>query len=183
MEPETFAAMYEQHADVLFSYLARRVGRDLAEDLLAEVFHSAIESYASFDSARGTQRCWLFGIASNLLRRHWRTEQRRLRALARHAAAPPTHIDPLLTVGDHVANAVDAAADADRVIEALAELSPDDRTLLFLSGWEDLNSSEIGAAMGMPATTVRSRLRRLRQHLRVATTDRQTPQVPMEEER
>ena len=165
-----FHQMYADHAGVLFGYFARRVGPDLAEDLLAETFHVAIESFASFDARRGGERAWLFGIGSNLLRHHWRTEQRRLRALARDAARPPTNIDPLLAVGDHVAERLDAVEAADRVIDALAGLSPDDRTLLFLSGWERMNSSEIGAAIGQPAATVRSRLRRLRRQLRTTAT-------------
>lgn len=62
--------MYEQHADALFGYFARRVGSGLAEDLLAETFHEAIESYGSFDERRGGERAWLFGIGSTLLRHH-----------------------------------------------------------------------------------------------------------------
>lgn len=161
--------MYEQHADVLFGYFARRVGANLAEDLLAETFHEAIESFGSFDGRRGGERAWLFGIGSNLLRHHWRSEQRRLRALARDAARPATNIDPLLAVGDHVADRLDAAAMADRVIDALDALSSEDRTLLFLAGWEHMNSTEIGAVTGMPAATVRTRLRRLRRQLQAMT--------------
>ena len=66
--------MYDDCAASLFAYLARRVGRELAEDLLAETFRAAIESYSKFDSTRGSEKAWLFGIATNLLRRHWRTE-------------------------------------------------------------------------------------------------------------
>ena len=79
----------------------------------------AIESFASFDARRGGERAWLFGIGSNLLQHHWRTEQRRLRALARDAARPLTNIDPLLAVGDHVAEPLDAVEAVDRVIDAL----------------------------------------------------------------
>jgi Sigma-70 region 2 len=67
----------------IFAYLARRVGRTLSEDLLAETFRVAMESYSAFDQRRGSEKMWLYGIATNLLRRHWRTEQRRLLALTR----------------------------------------------------------------------------------------------------
>lgn len=169
VDPGVFRSMYVQHSEALFGYLASRVGRDLAEDLLAETFQAAIESYHSFDVNRGGERAWLFGIGSNLLRHHWRTEQRRLRALARAASRPSTSIDPLLTVDAHVADHLDAVVVADRLIDALGDLDHDDRTLLFLSGWEHMNSSEIGTVMGVPATTIRSRLRRLRDHLRTVT--------------
>jgi len=145
--------MYVEHADALFSYFARRVGRDHAEDLLAETFQVALHSFESFDADRGSDRGWLFGIGSNLLRHHWRTEQRRLRALARDAETPATSIDPLLSVGDHVVDRVDAGRAVERVIDALGELDADDRTLLFLSGWEHMTSREIGTVIGAPAAT------------------------------
>lgn len=170
-----FHSMYAQHSGPLFQYFARRVGRDLAEDLLADTFHTAIKSYNSFDASRGGERAWLFGIGSNLLSHHWRTEQRRLRALARDAAVPATSVDPSLAVGDFIADRLDARHVAERLIDALDELSPDDRTLLFLSGWEHMNSSEIAAVVGAPAATVRSRLRRLRQQLRSVAAIEPTP--------
>lgn len=110
--------VYSEHADGLFGYLARRVGPELAEDLLADTFVEAMASVSSFDPERGSVRTWLFGIASNLVRRHWRTEERRLRALARDAASPVTGIDPLLTVTS-VVDRVDAATEVDALIDEL----------------------------------------------------------------
>lgn len=169
VDADVFRTLYEQHAESLFGYLASRVGRELAEDLLAQTFQAAIESYGSFDPARGEVRGWLFGIGSNLLRSHWRTEQRRIRALARAAAWRTTSIDPPPAVDAEVADRVDAVRLADRLVDALGRLDPDDRTLLFLSGWEGMNSSELSAALGVPAATLRSRLRRLRAQLRTVT--------------
>ncbi len=172
-DTETIRAMYDDHARGVFAYLARRVGRDLAEDLLAETYRIALETYPRFDHERGTERMWLFGIATNLLRRHWRTEQRRLLAIERSARSAE-HIDPLITVADGVATRVDAASDVVRLLDALTRLQPEDRDLLFLSGWERLNSTEIGQVLGVPAATVRSRLHRLRSDLRVAVESRST---------
>ena len=159
-------SMYDDCAAILFAYLARRVGRELAEDLLAETFRAAIESYSKFDSTRGSEKAWLFGIATNLLRRHWRTERRRLVALERSAALTAKHIDPLIGMADGVVSRFDAETDAARLLKAVADLSADDRDLLFLSGWERLNSTEIGQALGIAPATVRSRLHRIRADLR-----------------
>ncbi len=161
--------LYDDHARSLFAYLARRVGRDLAEDLLADTYRAALESYRTFDSERGAERAWLYGIATNLLRRHWRTERRHLLALERSARLSSNEIDPLIAVADFVALRVDAASDVSRVLAAFVHLSADDRDLLLLSGWEHLNSTEIGQALGMPSATVRSRLHRIRTHLRDAS--------------
>jgi RNA polymerase sigma factor (sigma-70 family) len=166
VDADSVRSMYDDHAAILFAYFARRVGRELAEDLLAETFRAAIESHPTFDSARGNEKAWLFGIATNLLRRHWRTERRRLLALERSASIRAEHIDPLLGMADGVANRIDAETDAARLLKAVVDLPADDRDLLFLSGWERLNSTEIGQALEIAPATVRSRLHRIRADLR-----------------
>jgi len=166
--------VYNDHASDLYGFLARRVGRDLAQDLLADTFEAAIGSVGSFDPQRGSMRTWLFGIASNLVRHHWRTEERRLRALARDAAAPATPLDPLLTTAG-VIDRVDAVSDVEALIAELGRLDAVDRELLALTGWESMTSAEAGAALGMPAATVRSRVRRARVRLRAATDRRGEP--------
>ena len=167
VELNAMRSLYDEHAAQLFSYLARRVGRDVAEDLLAETFRAAIQSYPSFDPSRGSEKGWLFGISSNLLRRHWRTERRRLLALERSSSAI-AGIDPLLGLDDGVADRIDAKADASLLLRAVVDLSAEDRDLLILSGWERLNSTEIGEALCIAPATVRSRLRRLRAGLQAA---------------
>lgn len=159
-------SLYDEHGDALLSYFARRVGRDLAEDLLAETFRAAIESRGSFDDRLGSEKGWLFGIGTNLLRRHWRTEKRRLLALERSADQSHVTIDPLLGDTDRIATRLDAISEAQRILIAVTELSPEDRDLLILSGWEHLSSAEIGEALGIGAGAARTRLHRLRANLR-----------------
>jgi len=166
VDTDSVRSMYDDHAASLFAYLARRVGREFAEDLLAETFRAAIDSYPRFDPTRGSERAWLFGIATNLLRRHWRTERRRLLALERSASMTAEHIDPLMGLADGVANRIDAETEAARLLRAVVDLPADDRDLLFLSGWERLNSTEIGQALEIAPATVRSRLHRIRADLR-----------------
>ena len=166
VDADSVRSMYDDHAASLFAYFARRVGRELAEDLLAETFRAAIESYPTFDSARGSEKAWLFGIATNLLRRHWRTERRRLLALERSASIRAVDIDPLIGLAEGVANRIDAETDAARLLRAVVDLPAEDRDLLFLSGWERLNSTEIGQALEIAPATVRSRLHRIRGDLR-----------------
>ena len=96
----------------------------------------------------------MFGIAANLIRGHWRTEERRLRALAREGGRVASPIDPLL----HVDDAVDASAELDRVLLAVAALSPEDRDLLTLFAWEECGYAEIAEALEIPVGTVRCRV-------------------------
>jgi RNA polymerase sigma-70 factor (ECF subfamily) len=108
-------------------------------------------------------RSWLYGIATNLLRRQVRQEVRGLRALARSAGHAPGQ------EGGHdglVADRVDAAAMAAQLAGALAELAEGDRDVLLLTSWAGLDSTEVADALGIPVGTVRSRLHRVRKWLR-----------------
>lgn len=153
---------FEQHVDVIHAYLCRRAGRDVALDVTAETFRVALAQFDRYDPSLGHERAWLYGIATNLLRRHWRSEQRALRSQHRSAASVSVTGDPLLAVEDRF----DARRDVDRVLEAVALLDPDDRDVLLLTVWEGLTSAEVAAALGIPAGTVRSRLSRIRAQLR-----------------
>lgn len=156
------AVWFERHVDAIHAYVCRRAGEDVALDVTAETFRVALAQFDQYDPARGNERAWLYGVASNLLRRHWRTEQRMLRTQHRSGFAAAVTGDPLLAVEERI----DARRDVDRVLVAVERLDPDDRDLLFLTVWERLTSAEVAAALGIPAGTVRSRLNRIRAQLR-----------------
>jgi RNA polymerase sigma factor (sigma-70 family) len=102
-------------------------------------------------------RPWLYGIATNLLRRHVRVEERRCRSLARAAAAdrPPT-------AGGEAEDRLDAQALRRPLAAALATLNRGDRDVLLLTAWADLTYAEIATVLDIPIGTVRSRLNRAR---------------------
>lgn len=155
------AAWFDEHGQAVYAYLARRVGEELARDLAAETFRVALQQFDRFDPGRGSARAWLFGIATNLLRHHWRDERRHIGALARQSLAALGAVDPTVAVDDRI----DALRRIDRLVAALDRLAPADRDLLALVVWEGCTSAEVAQALGIPAGTVRSRLRRIRASL------------------
>ncbi len=158
-QPSLFADVFDRHFDVIHRYLARRVGRQLADDLAAETFLQAFKARARYDPAHGDARPWLYGIAANLLRHHYREERRRLMAYAR------TGVDPLADdLGDADSRA-DAQALGPRLALALASLPARDREPLLLLAWGQLSYEEIARALRVPVGTVRSRLHRARRHV------------------
>src|SRR2546427_4180212 len=86
-EPEAFGLIYDRHAATVLRFLGRRTGAEVAEGLLGELFRIAFERRKIFDTSRESALPWLYGIGSNLLLKHRRSEARRLRASARMAAA------------------------------------------------------------------------------------------------
>jgi len=150
---DAIAGAFDLHAPALHRYLAARVGRDVATDLVADVFARAYRERARFDAARGTLRGWLFGIAEHALQGHRRTEGRRLRALAR--------LEGEWTPAHDTANPAGGA-----FLQAVARLSSADRDLILLLAWADLSYEEIAQATGRSHAAVRSRLARIRADLR-----------------
>jgi len=60
-----FERFYERHRDEVFAYLARLLGRDLAEDAFQETFLRALRAYAGLE--HGTHlRAWVFTIAKRV---------------------------------------------------------------------------------------------------------------------
>jgi len=90
LEPERFAGLFRRHAPVLQRYVTRRLGPDAAEDVVAETFMSAFRQRGQYDLSRPDARPWLYGIATNLVGRHRRSEIRQYRALARTGTDPVT---------------------------------------------------------------------------------------------
>jgi len=71
-EPARFAALYDQNFDRVYAFFARRVSsRDEAQDLTAEVFHQALASIRTFKWQGAPFIAWLYGIAANVLSKHW----------------------------------------------------------------------------------------------------------------
>jgi RNA polymerase sigma factor (sigma-70 family) len=154
-DPTAFGVIFDRHFDAVHAYLARRAGRNVADDLAASTFTVAFERRRSFRHEATTARPWLFGIATNLLRNERRAEQRAIVSLAR---IRPTL--PEVGGGD--------GENAARLADALAGLDPGQRDVMLLYAWEDLSYAEIAAALRVPVGTVRSRLARARTHLRAA---------------
>jgi phosphoribosylaminoimidazole-succinocarboxamide synthase len=161
-----FGEIFDRHAPAIFRFLGRRIGPDDAGDLLSDVFLAAFETRLGYDRSRPSALPWLYGIASNLLHKHYRHRASELRVLERlvDQSDPQDH-------AEWVTASVDARVEL-RAMAKLLEALPDiERDALLLYAWEDLSYGEIAGALGVPIGTVRSRLNRVRRRLRAATDE------------
>jgi RNA polymerase sigma-70 factor, ECF subfamily len=162
-DPDAFAALFDRHAVCVHRYAARRLGTELADDLMAETFAVAFQRRHRYDVAHADARPWLLGIATNLMRTHRRAEARRWRALARSAAAVQCEPE-----ADAAAARLTAQAAGRELMETLARLPARQRDVLLLYAWAELEYAEIARALEVPIGTVRSRLHRARGALRAS---------------
>ena len=154
---DRFSRLFADTERDLLAYALRRVDRpEDAADVVAETF---LVAWRRLDTVpAGEQaRLWLYGVARRQLANERRGHLRRSRLADRLRGELPAAVASTRTPEDHRAAAVRAA---------LARLEEEDREILRLTSWEGLTPSEIGAVVGVPGVTVRSRLHRARKRLR-----------------
>ena len=165
-DPERFAILVRRHAPAIQRYVTRRIGREAAEDVVAETFLIAFRQRGYYTDHGRDCLPWLYGIATRLAHRHWRGETRQLNLLAR------TGIDPVTEpFTDRVDAEVTANAAKARLAAAVARLPASQRDALLLLVWADLSYDQIARATGVPMGTVQSRISRARRRLRKQLAD------------
>ena len=160
--PECFGTIFRRHGPAIFRYIARRLGPDSAEDLVAETFVVAFRRRGRYDGAYPDARPWLYGIATRLISRHRRDEIRFFQAIARSGVDPASEV-----LDGQVIDRVAAQAARPQLAGALAGLSQGQRDVLLLVA-SGLSYPEAGRALGVPAGTVSSRLVKARRIVRDA---------------
>lgn len=168
-DPERFADLFDAYHRDIHQYVASRLSVGYADDLAAETFLVAFRARDRFVGPVGHVRPWLYGIATNLIRRHRRDEERRYRALGRADALERTHTDE--AYDERIVDRVSAQGVQRGLAEALRSLKPGDRDVLMLVAVAELSYAEVAVALGIPQGTVASRLNRARRTVRAALGD------------
>ena len=152
MDNDAFAAFYQRSAPALRGYLARVSGNPaLADDLMQE-------SYLRFlcasrpEGGEVNYRRYLFRIATNLLRDHWKRP--------RPACLEDVPESFLATNGN--ASRLDSQAKLDL---AMAKMRPRDRQLLWLAHAEGYSHREIAEITGLHEASIRLLLFRARRKI------------------
>lgn len=153
--------LYERYAGMVFALVLRIVGdRQVAEELLQEVYLRAWQRAGTYQGARGRLLSWLLGIAHNLAIDELRRGRRRPHGSAvrerevadRELAAVP---DP----GPAPPEEVWARLRRAQIDGALERLPIAQRTIIELSYFEGYTHSEIASRLGEPLGTVKTRMR------------------------
>jgi RNA polymerase sigma-70 factor, ECF subfamily len=160
---DALAEAYRRHAGAAFALARRLLGnRDLAEEVLQEVFLRLWNAPERFDPERGSLRSYLLaqihGRSVDLLRSETsrrRREEREARETAEHGV-------------DIEREVIDLSV-ADQIKDVVAELPADERRAIELAYFGGHTYRQVAVLLDQPEGTVKSRirsgLRRMRQGL------------------
>lgn len=158
------AHLYQSYASALFMFLCRQVPtREDAEDVLLEVFQTAIESevLASLDERK--QRTWLWSVAHNKATDHYR----RIKSRPVFSREPGDLTDLLFddesSAPEVVALRQEMFAELRTHISTLPELQQEILRLRFAQGF---NCNEIAQKLHKSHAAIRTMLSRTLNHLR-----------------
>lgn len=152
-----FAALFQRYAHRLRGFFLRSVGHPgVADDMTQATMLNVHRARRDFDLDRAF-RPWLFTIALNVRREHFRRSVRR-------PEAPSDRIDE---VGPAVDPGVSSARDR-LVRRAIAELREDQREVIVLHWYEGFTFPEIAEMLGVSAGAARLRAHRAYTALRAA---------------
>jgi RNA polymerase sigma-70 factor, ECF subfamily len=168
-EPAALERFYHLYFDRLYGYVRRLLKEEhLAEDVTQDIFMHLHRSFPSYDPERAL-RPWVFTIATNKVRDHWRSRRHRDSLLevsastedsADYAAAPA--VSPLRGPGE----ALVSGELSDQVAAAIHDLPEIMQTTLVLRYYEGLSFEEIGKLVDRNETAVRKRYSRALEELR-----------------
>lgn len=149
------SALVKRHFHALYRFFSNKApGQE--EDLIQQTFVACVESRGRF---RGDSsfRAYLFGLARNQLMTHYRRVYR-----GRALDFTTSSVHDLATSPSGL-----LAREQERVLldAALRRLPVDQQIALELTYWEELTGPEVATALGIPESTVYTRLHRGKAHL------------------
>jgi RNA polymerase sigma-70 factor (ECF subfamily) len=167
-EETAFSELVGEHQRMVVQLAMNLLGdRDEALDLSQDVFLRVFRTIHRF-RGQSSLRTWIYRIAVNQARNRHRFWRRRHRAdqvpLDQHIAAHGEFLSDGETIPDRVLAQKELAAQLQR---ALDHLPFDQRTAIILREIDGLSYEEIAFSLGVAVGTVKSRLTRARQALRL----------------
>jgi RNA polymerase sigma-70 factor (ECF subfamily) len=142
-DPEAFGQLYQQFVGRIYNYHYRHTGNSTeAEDLTSRTFYRALRSITSYRERQGASfQAWLFRIAHNLVINWYRDS-------GRHPSVSIDTVQPIHSTVQAPHEYVEANEERERLLQVIAGLPEDRKTLLILKFVEQMPNVDIASVMG-----------------------------------
>ena len=153
--------LFARYFDTIYDFFQRKISDDVS-DLVQLTFLGCIENAENF-RGDSTVRAYLYGIARNQLYRYFRDKHR--------SPAIDFSVSSLQDLGESPSECFARQGDAALLGKALEMIPLDLQIIVELHYWGEISGPEIAIVLDVPEGTVRSRLRRALEKLRLATEE------------
>ncbi|MBS1583174.1 MAG: sigma-70 family RNA polymerase sigma factor [Bacteroidetes bacterium] len=151
-DAQAFAPLYERHFTTVFRFIHRRAGsRELTADLTQQTFLKALLALERYQARGLPFRAWLFRIALNELRMHWRKRKEVVMELS---------FAEVKGLGAEI-GLKEADEDMARLARALSTLPPEKARLIELRYMDGLSFAEVGQVLGLGEDAAKMRTHRV----------------------
>ncbi len=154
--------LFQRHFEPVRRFFLNKSDAE-ATELVQRTFLACVAARDRFEG-RSTFRTFLFSVAHNVLREHYRAQNR---ARDRGDVDEQSVVD----LGAGPSTALESKREQRALLMALRRIPLKFQVVLELYFWERMTGLEIGEALGLPEDTVRSRIRRGKELLRGALAD------------
>ncbi|MEM6292630.1 MAG: sigma-70 family RNA polymerase sigma factor [Myxococcota bacterium] len=154
-------ALFNRHFAAVHRFFRNKVHEESLEDLVQQTFMACVEGRERFRSD-STFRTYLFGVAHNLLREHYRKRKKADVLDFAETSVQDAGMGPTTLVGRRQEQRI--------LLEALRRIPIDAQIVLELYYWEELSASQTAAVLGIPEGTVRGRVRKAKELLKKKLT-------------
>jgi len=151
--------LFQRHFEPVRRFFANKTDGDVAE-LVQSTFVRCLDAASRFEG-RSSFRTFLFSIAHNVLREHYRTRFKE----KRHGDIADLSI---VDMGAGPSSVLHAKREQQVLLRALRRIPMRDQVILELYYWEKLTAGQIGEIMEIPEDTARSRIRNGKKRLKLA---------------
>lgn len=155
--------LFDRHFKALTRFFRNKVGHgasgttDGMDDLIQQTVLGLLEAEHEF-RGEGSFRSFVFGVAYNVLRNHYRRARR-------DADRLDFGVTSIFDLGHGPSEALAARHEQQLLLQGLRKIPVEHQVLLELYFWEPLTAAEIAAVLEVPEGTVRTRIRRAKQLL------------------
>lgn len=148
LDRDALAKIYDNYHSAIYRYIYRQVSDvEFARDLTSDVFHRLIQATCKGSGPSQDAKAWLYRTAHNIVIDHYRRSSHR-----QHLSLN----EQMLVGNGNTAAAAETHIDAELVLQALDNLTPDQHQVISLKFLAGLSNDEVAKIMDKPVGAVKS---------------------------
>ncbi|PIC71940.1 MULTISPECIES: RNA polymerase sigma factor SigX [unclassified Sporosarcina] len=153
MDDSVFQRLYEDYNRDVFNFLTYLTrNREVAEDLMHEVYVRVLKSYGRFEG-KSSEKTWLFAIAKNVSIDFFRKQSTSMKHTNIHFN---WETEQLISIDHSPEHLVEAGEEQKQVLEALHTCTGDQKMVILMRFFQDLSIAETAEVLSWTESKVKT---------------------------